>query len=328
MAEGTRPDPAIGVPPDGAGPLHLEDLPPRQVLASLFHLLFGRDPVLTPDGAFVNDLEDGTLTPRQLAEWLIHSDEWSNQARMSELGPSLHFSRGAFVRLLPPARRILDLGGTALGVPSGALISMGYPYPFDELVIVDLPSEERNELYREDQVRDTIPLAGGGTVRYRYHSMTDLSDYASHSFDLVYCGESIEHVTREDAWRVLDQVHRVLRGGGTFALDTPNAAVTRLQQAAFIDPDHEHEYTAPEMELMLRRSGFRIDHGLGLNYAGSCLAASAFSVEEVATRRGVFSEPASCYLLAYICARRRPAPRRIGRRLVRRLGQARTRRPV
>jgi SAM-dependent methyltransferase len=325
MAEGSGAEPPAGVPtPDETTPFHLEDLPPRQLLGGLFHLLFGRDPVLTPEGAFVKELEDGSLSGRQLAEWLIHSDEWSNRARMSELGPSLHVSRGAFIRLLPPAYRILDLGGTALGVPSGALISMGYPYPFDELVIVDLPSDERNVLYREGQLRDAMAVEGGGMVRYHYHSMTDLSAYASHSFDLVYCGESIEHVTREDAWHVFDQVHRVLRPGGTFALDTPNAAVTRLQQAAFIDPDHDYEYTAPEMEFMLRRCGFRIQHALGLNYAGSCLEASAFSVEEVATRRGVFSEPGSCYLLAYICSRdRMPAPSRIGARLLRRLTRTR-----
>ena len=323
MAEGSGAEPPDPVPtPDETTLFHLEDLPPRQLLGGLFHLLFGRDPVLTADGAFVQELEDGTLSGRQLAEWLIHSDEWSNRARMSELGPSLHVSRGAFVHLLPPARRILDLGGTALGVPSGALLSMGYPYPFDELVIVDLPSDERNELYREGQPRETIEVESGGVVRYHYHSMADLSAYASHSFDLVYCGESIEHVTRDDAWRVFDQVHRVLRPGGTFALDTPNAAVTRLQQATFIDPDHDYEYTAPEMEFMLRRCGFRIQHALGLNYAGSCLEASAFSVEEVATRRGVFSEPASCYLLAYICSKSRlPAPSRVGVRLARRLAR-------
>ncbi len=301
-------------------PFHLDELPPRQLLSGLFHLLFGRDPVLTPDGAFVKELEDGSLTPRQLAEWLIHSDEWSNRATMSELGPSLHVSRGAFVRLLPPARRILDLGGTALHEPNGALVSMGYPYSFDELVIVDLPSSDRHELYREDQARDSISVPGRGTVLYRYHSMADLSAYESHSFDLVYCGESIEHVTRGEAWRVMDQVHRVLRPGGTFALDTPNASVTRLQQVDFIDPDHKHEYTAEELFIMLRRCGFSVTHSLGLNYAGNCLERSTFSSEEVATRRGVFSTPELCYLLAFICnAQRLPSPRRVGMRAARRL---------
>ncbi len=95
MAEGGGVEPPThGPTSDETTPFHLEDLPPRQLLGGLFHLLFARDPVLTSDGAFVRELEDGSLSGRQLAEWLIHSDEWSNRARMSELGPSLHMSRG------------------------------------------------------------------------------------------------------------------------------------------------------------------------------------------------------------------------------------------
>ena len=292
----------------------LEDLPATELLGGLFHLLFDRDPVLTPDGAFVRELEDGTLSPRQLVEWLIHSDEWSNRSRMTELGPSLHSSRGAFIRLLPRARRILDLGGTALNEPTGAMVAMGYPYPFDELVIVDLPSEDRNALYHEDAVRDTVQSERGG-ITYRYHSMTDLSAYATHSFDLVYCGQSIEHVTRREASAVYDQVRRVLRPGGVFALDTPNAVVTRLQQEQFIDPDHKHEYSHREMVEDLEGHGFEIRDAIGLNYAGRCLEEGAFSVEEIATRRGLYAEIEACYLLAYIC--RTPA-RRSARALARR----------
>ena len=98
-----------------------------------------------------------------------------------------------FVRSLPPAKRILDLGGTSLGNPIGALVFMGYPYAFDDLVVVDLPSEERNELYRETACPEVTQTALG-PVRYRYHSMADLSDYADKSVDLVYSGQSIEHV--------------------------------------------------------------------------------------------------------------------------------------
>jgi SAM-dependent methyltransferase len=294
VARSTDPLPGMG----STG--RFEELPPTELLAGLFHLLFGRDPVLTPEGAFVRELENGTLSPRQLVEWLVHSDEWSNRTRMTELGPSLHSSRGAFIRLLPRAQRILDLGGTALNEPVGAMVSMGYPYAFDELVIVDLPSEDRNALYHEDTTRDTV-LSERGTITYRYHSMTDLSAYATHSFDLVYCGQSIEHVTRRQAGVVYDQVRRVLRPGGAFALDTPNAVVTRLQQAHFIDPDHKHEYTHHEMNEALAGHGFEIRQSIGLNYAGRCLEAGVFSSEEVATRRGMYEAIEACYLLAYIC---------------------------
>jgi len=124
---------------------------------------------------------------------------------MTEFGPSLHYGRGVFIRSLPKARRILDIGGVALGVPYGALVLMGYPYPFEEIVIVDLPSEDRHELYQDDQRLTSVDVAGG-RVSYRYHSMTDLSSYPSASFDMVYSGESIEHITRAEAELVLAEV--------------------------------------------------------------------------------------------------------------------------
>ena len=127
----------------------LEDLPGRELHRGLFHLLFGRDPA--ENDPFGTQLERGTTSPRQLMEWLIHSAEWSHSAPMTEFGPSLHYGRGVFIRSLPKARRILDIGGVALGVPYGALVLMGYPYQFEEIVIVDLPSEDRHELYQDDQ---------------------------------------------------------------------------------------------------------------------------------------------------------------------------------
>ncbi len=245
----------------------IEDLPSRQLLRGLFHLLFGREPVLSDDGAYVKELESGALSPRQLVEWLVDSAEWSHAAPMTEFGPSLHYGRGVFIRSLPRARRILDIGGAAVGDPSGALVLMGYPYPFDELTIVDLPSEDRHALYR-DASRPASVETPQGLVTYRYHSMTDLSSYPSGSFDLVYSGQSIEHVTRRQAVSVLSQVRRVLRPGGVLALDTPNRRLTRLQQDAFIDPDHKYEYSHAEMAAMLRGTGFVIERAVGINYRG------------------------------------------------------------
>jgi ubiquinone/menaquinone biosynthesis C-methylase UbiE len=278
----------------------LEDLPARELHRGLFHLLFGRDPA--PDDPFVAELEQGTKSPRQLMEWLIHSAEWSHAATMTEFGPSLHYGRGVFIRSLPRARRILDIGGVALGVPYGALVLMGYPYPFEEIVIVDLPSEDRHELYQDDQHLTSVDVTGG-RVSYRYHSMTDLSSYPAASFDMVYSGESIEHITRAEAGQVLAEARRVLKPGGVLALDTPNANLTRLQQEAFIDPDHKYEYRHDEMAAMLRGSGFVIERAQGINYGGESVARGVFDPTELATKRGVFDDIENCYLLAYVCRR-------------------------
>jgi SAM-dependent methyltransferase len=287
----------------------IEDLPSRELLRGIFHLLFGREPDVSDSGAYVRELESGELSPRQLTEWLVHSAEWSHGTPMTEFGPSLHYGRGIFIRSLPRARRILDIGGAAVGDPSGGLVLMGYPYGFDELVIVDLPNEERHSLYR-DEARPKCVETERGRVTYRYHSMTALSDLPSASFDLVYSGQSIEHVTRREADGVLSQVRRVLKPGGVLALDTPNSRLTRLQQDAFVDPDHKYEYSHAEMAVMLRGNGFVVERAVGIGYGGDSLAQGVFDTVELATKRGLYDEIADCYLLAYVC--RRPA--RLGTR--------------
>ncbi len=189
--------------------------------------------------------------------------------------------------------------------PTARSVLMGYPYQFEEIVIVDLPSEDRHELYQDDQRLTSVDVPGG-RVSYRYHSMTDLSSYPSGSFDMVYSGESIEHITRREAERVLAEARRVLKPGGILALDTPNAKLTRLQQEAFIDPDHKYEYRHAELAAMLRGNGFVIERAMGINYGGESVARGVFDPTELATKRGLFDDIDNCYLLAYVC--RRPSP--------------------
>ncbi len=232
---------------------------------------------------------------------------------MTELGPALHYGRGVFVRSLPRARRILDIGGASLGDPTGALIVLGYPYTFEELVIVDLPSDDRHPHYREDARPQSMDHEFG-RVTYRYHSMTDLGGLPSSTFDLVYSGQSIEHVTRRDAELVMEQVRRVLKPGGTFAIDTPNSRLTRLQRPNdFIDPDHKYEYSNSELSAMLRGHGFTIEREHGISYGGRSIASGVFKEGEVATKRGLFDEIEDCYLLAYVCRRASANPRTTAR---------------
>jgi len=285
--------------------LRIGDLPLDDAVRLTFEIVLQREPRPGDLELHMPSLERGVVSRAELAQMLRSNAEIEKPGGFSvhTLGYSIHAGRGRFVRSLPAARRIVDLGGTALGDPRGALVCLGYPYDFESLVVVELPSEDRHQIYRADQVDGTVHTERG-PVSYRYHSMVDLSDFDDSSVDLVYAGESLEHVPPDEGAFVLGEVLRILRPGGHFALDTPNGRVTRLQQAEFIDPDHKVEYTWPELRTMLLAAGFTITRAHGLNYAGESMARGSFDFAEVASNCGLFDAIEDCYIMA--CVARKP----------------------
>jgi predicted SAM-dependent methyltransferase len=280
------------------------DLPPNVALRVAYQVMLRREPDPTTVAFHLPQLEAGTLPRDELTQRIRGSEEF--RLRTGFQGPSLphslHVSRCEFIQGLPRGLRILDVGGAHHHTPVGALVAMGYPYAFEELTIVDLPSDERHPLYRSPEHHDVVQ-SHLGPVRYRYHSMSDLSGYGDGSFDLVYSGQSIEHVPPEQGLDLLRQIHRVLRPGGHLALDTPNGRVCRLQQEEFIDPDHDVEYTNEEMLDLFTAAGFEVVEAKGLNYMGRAAAAGRFDADEVAGNQGIFAEIDACYLLAYVARR-------------------------
>jgi predicted SAM-dependent methyltransferase len=277
-------------------------LPDESALRLAYNVLLRREPDETGAAHFLGGLASGEITRDDMLDHLRWSKEFHHGAsvRGRHLGHALHWSRSQFILGLPEAARILDLGGSSSYSDWGAMVEMGYPYTFESLTIVDLAPDERHEIYRYSD-QPTAVDSPNGPVRYAYHSMTDLSAYADESFDLVYSGQSIEHVTPEEGDDVLAEVHRILRAGGHLAIDTPNALACRAQQADFIDPDHKVEYTHAEMTAKLTKAGFTVCEAKGLNYVGRSLASGTFSADEAAANAGIYAKPEACYLLAYVC---------------------------
>jgi len=278
------------------------DTVPATVAVRLaYQVMLGREPDAVGWPDFVGRVTSGALARHQIAQAIRASEEFQNRPFDAPmLGGAIHAGRCQFIRSLPAARRIVDLGGTHMARAEGALVALGYPYPFEELVIVDLPTDDRHALYRSDEQPPEV-RASLGTVRYRYHSMVDLSSFADESVDLVYSGQSIEHVTPDEGTVVLKEVLRILRPGGHLALDTPNGRLTRLQQDAFIDPDHKVEYTWPELSAQIRGAGFEIARAHGLNWGGPPAGEGRFDAAEAARHFGLHDDIEGCYVLAALC---------------------------
>jgi SAM-dependent methyltransferase len=275
------------------------ELPDPVAIRLAYNVLLDREPDDLGVETFSGWLE-GSMTKQDMVAAIRGSDEFAQYTAYRELGPSIHFGRGVFIRSLPPGQRILDLGGSSRFHAAGAMVAFGYPYPFEELVIVELPAEERHQHYQDVIEGDTIQ-SHLGPVTFRYQSMTDLVGLPDAGFDLVYCGQSVEHVTEDDADKLLSEVRRVLRPDGAFAFDTPNGAVCRLQQDEFIDPDHKIEYTHDQISAKLEQAGFRIARQHGLNYAGASSASREFDLLDTARHWGLFDDLERCYILAYVC---------------------------
>jgi SAM-dependent methyltransferase len=179
------------------------------------------------------------------------------------------------------------------------MVHLGYPYPFEQLVVVDLPVEERDEIYQGGSTGQSVQ-SELGPVEFAFHSMVDLSRYAGESFDMVYSGQSIEHVSEEDGDSVVREAYRVLAPGGWFCLDTPNGPAWRLRSDVPMNHDHQIEYAAGELVDKLTRAGFEIAECKGLNLMRRGVAAGVFDEAEASANPGVFAAADECLLLAVV----------------------------
>lgn len=251
---------------------------------------------------YILSLQSTDLNKKMMEEQVFISNEANQTWPFIRMGFSLHFSRIRWIKGLPKACRIVDLGGAARDCKVGALIAMGYPYSFQELIIVEPILEARHPLYQQgyENITETLEYKGG-IVRYYYSSMNNLAEIANGSVDFVNSGQSIEHITPADGDLMLQEVLRILKPGGIFCFDTPNGRATRLQQADFIDPDHKIEYIHIDLKKKIEKNGFILLESKGINWLGKSFEKGIFSEAEVTANPGLYDDIENCYLLAYRC---------------------------
>ena len=161
--------------------------------------------------------------------------------------------------MIPHGRSILDLGGGDAVQCCGALLAMGYAKEPERLHIIDLPPRDR--IHDPTTLGEINELQVGPTkVQYDYRSMADLEHLPDQSFDLIWMGQTIEHITSEDLLKVLNHSRRVLTKEGRFCLDTPNRKITKLLDPKnYIHPDHKIEYEWQELSDLIESNGFVLE---------------------------------------------------------------------
>lgn len=269
-------------------------------LESLFRAFVDRDPSDEELASLASYAEQAGLTEAQLRGVLEgRADVVSERLKCAiDLHLfALHRARVAMIAtLLPPARRILDLGGA-----NAPLHECGYSHNFDVLTVVDLPPEMRHTEFANRIVKSEMtPM---GLVQVLYADMTDLVGVDDGSVDLVWSGQSVEHISRTAARQMYAEIKRILAPGGVFALDTPNALLTRIHSPeVFIHPDHKFEYAPQELTHDLESAGFVITRSFGLCEMPLTLDSGRFDYRDFLVGGGLSSDVSRCYIQYHECA--------------------------
>ena len=222
------------------------------------------------------------------------------QKAMEEHSSLIHAARVAMVgTLLPQGNYILDLGGAA-----SPLYKMGYSHHFKKLILIDLPPDQRCDYYKDVVIDDDCHL---GPVVVRYTDMTTLEGISDGSIDLVWSGESIEHVPPEAGERMCHEAFRVLRKGGVFCLDTPNRLLTEIHTATigggFIHPEHYVEYYPERLIQILKTAGFIIKKSYGICEMPKTIATGEFHYEDFMFGKQITDRVSDSYIQFYYCVK-------------------------
>lgn len=243
---------------------------------------------------------------------LFLSSEFLDISIKKSMSFHLYYAHHARLQLvsshLPAAKRIVDLGGA-----NGSIYEMGYPHKFNEIIVVDLPPDDRDPMYKDLDLRPkTTP---NGKIKVHFGDMTNLSFIPDSSVDLVWSGESIEHVDEEGGKRMVREAYRILKPGGSFCLDTPNRLITQIHTSGFIHPEHKLEYYPEQLRKILVESGFEIVEARGIREMPKTSSSGVFHYSDYVLGPSISSNVTESYMQYYHCKKPRQDKSKIPRKL-------------
>jgi len=276
----------------------------KQDVQTLYDWVLAREPAPAEVETAASAIAEKRISREQFVAQLVLSAEYLKKSTEQALPCHLYHIHAARIRmvrtLLPPADVIVDLGGA-----NGSIYDMNYPYPFKRIIVVDLPREHRHAMYQDISMQER--MTNQGPIHVLLRNMIDLAPIGAASVDLVWSGQSIEHISREDARTMLKEAHRILRPGGHFCLDTPNRLLTRLHTAwcggGFIHPEHKYEYEPDELREELNRAGFVISRSKGICAMPATIAKQTFDYSDFVLGDPLTDNVHEAYIQFFHCCR-------------------------
>jgi SAM-dependent methyltransferase len=157
---------------------------------------------------------------------------------LADFNQFLHELRTRALRTMPPGGRTLLSGGCS-GRWYFDWIRDNYP-GVERHIGVEAYSEPPPDLPPE--------------VTWYSDYLGNLQSVGSAAVDLVFAGQTVEHLWPDDLANFLAEAHRVLRPGGAIVLDSPNRTATT--GLGWYQPQHTAELTTEEIVELLRLAGF------------------------------------------------------------------------
>lgn len=233
-------------------------------------------------------------------ETLLKSEEYLSRFGIN-LFDKMHSSRQAWIKTVPAANGILDIGGSSANNPQGALIELGYPHRPARLHILDLPPEQ--QYWGRPQFDQGVPhYFEWGEVRYFHgcaEELRNVEELQQERYQMIFMGQAIEHIWPNALHGLLVWIREHLEPDGWLVLDTPNRLLTRVQcPDSLTDPDHKHEYTPSELRKIIVDVGFSVKRSVGMLHLPAQAASGVYDVMEFAEALLLSDDVDSCFLFA------------------------------
>ena len=180
------------------------------------------------------------------------------------------FADGSYYEATEKEPRVIKVREMLAKIPSGQrLLDVGCA---DGSIIA--PQAGRLQAYGVDFSQSFVDLACAKGIRAVAGDLTATLPFESDFFDVVFSGETMEHLIDTD--RYLSEINRVLKPGGTLLLTVPNvrsiASIAMMLvgypprfSARYRSP-HYRDFTLRTATLALQANGFKLEQARGTSF--------------------------------------------------------------